>query len=74
MSFEGIVQIQNEESPADVNKKLSQGWELLAVNPSNDGLIYTLGRRAEKKDPLEGVNLGGLVGAVQTKVRDIRDE
>ncbi|MNC79860.1 hypothetical protein D3C75_1324600 [compost metagenome] len=58
MSFEGIVQIQNEDNPADVNKKLTQGWELLAVNPAADGLVYTIGRRAEKKDPLAGFALG----------------
>ncbi|MGA8137789.1 MAG: hypothetical protein WCA48_27065 [Pseudomonas gingeri] len=46
MSFEGIVQIQNEDSPTDVNKKLNEGWELLAVNPSTVGLVYTMGRRA----------------------------
>ncbi|WP_039011062.1 hypothetical protein [Pseudomonas brassicacearum] len=66
MSFEGIVQIQNEDSPVDVNKKLTEGWELLAVNPSNDGLIYTIGRRAKSQAPVVGRQLQ----AAQTDVRD----
>ncbi|MGY2413408.1 hypothetical protein [Pseudomonas pergaminensis] len=58
MSFEGIVQIAQEDNPAAVNRALTKGWELLAVNALGEGLVYTIGRRAEKKDPLEGFALG----------------
>lgn len=49
MSFEGIVQIENKDTTAEVNQQFTQGWELLAITPSNDGLVYTIGRRATKK-------------------------
>lgn len=61
MSFEGIVQIQNENNPTDVNKKLTQGWELLAITPGTEGPMYTLGWRAEKKEPLAGGLLGDSI-------------
>ncbi|MCQ3018590.1 hypothetical protein NLO83_23730 [Pseudomonas tremae] len=50
MSFEGIVQIQNEDNPTSVNQMLEKGWELLAITPSDLGPMYTVGRRGAKKD------------------------
>ncbi len=49
------------DSTTRVNKVLTDGWELLAVNPLGEGLVYTLGRRAPKKDPTEGFKLGDHV-------------
>ncbi|RML81914.1 hypothetical protein [Pseudomonas amygdali] len=61
MGFEGIVQIQNEDSPTAVNKMLEKGWELLAITPLDVGPLYTIGRREVKKDPLDGFALGKQV-------------
>ncbi|KPW32138.1 hypothetical protein ALP45_02194 [Pseudomonas coronafaciens pv. atropurpurea] len=61
MSFEGIVQIQNEESPTAVNQMLEKGWELLAITASDIGPMYTVGRREVKKAPLDGFALGDHV-------------
>lgn len=61
MSFEGIVQIQNEDSPTSVNQMLEKGWELLAITPSDIGPMYTVGRREVKKDNLDGFALGKQV-------------
>ncbi|KAB0517572.1 hypothetical protein [Pseudomonas extremorientalis] len=60
MSFEGIVQIENKDTTAEVNQQLTQGWELLAITPSNDGLVYTIGRRATKKTSSEILRDSGL--------------
>jgi len=58
MSFEGIVQIAQEDNTVEVNKMLDQGWELLAITPNEAAPIYTVGRRAQKKAPMEGFVLG----------------
>lgn len=61
MSFEGIVQIAQESTPAAVNRALTQGWELLAVNALGEGLVYTIGRRApEAVKPPSQVPEGGF--------------
>ena len=58
MSFEGIVQIQNEDSPVAVNQMLEIRWELLAITPSEQGPMYTIGRREAKKGALDGFSMG----------------
>lgn len=53
------------------NEKLAEGWKLLAVSTTgkNGDLFpcYVLGQPAPMKDPLTGVNLGGMVSAVPMK-------
>ena len=51
MSFAGIDEIKNADTPGEVNEALRKGWELLAVNSMGDGMLYTLGRRAKKEAP-----------------------
>lgn len=51
MSFAGINEIKNVDTPGEVNEALQKGWELLAVNPLGDTMLYTLGRRAKKEAP-----------------------
>ncbi|WP_055129208.1 hypothetical protein [Pseudomonas mediterranea] len=65
MSFEGIVQISTVDSEVTVNQFLDskKGWELLAINVVDHALMYTMGRRAEKKDPLAGLTAGDIARA-----------
>lgn len=51
MSYEGIIEIETTDSVAYANHKLAsgEGWELLAITPSKEGPVYTLGRREGKK-------------------------
>ncbi|MBF6028929.1 hypothetical protein ICY20_14385 [Pseudomonas sp. P115] len=60
MSFEGIVQIAQENNPAAVNRALQTGWELLSVNALGEGLVYTIGRRAPKAAAPEGEYVDGI--------------
>lgn len=50
MNYAGVVQIETLDNDTHVNQKLGagQGWELLAVTPSKEGPVYTIGRREEK--------------------------
>lgn len=75
MQMSDAVEVVQVAGASAANEKLSEGWKLLAVvpNANNAGrshVAYVLGKPAPKKDPMDGVNLGGLVGAVQTQVCD----
>lgn len=69
-----VIEVQGDE---EANRLLAEGWKLLAVtsgihvrDSGRSAVCYVLGKPAAKKDPLEGVNLGGMVSAVQMNVRD----
>lgn len=70
MQLHEAAEIMTAPNNALANEKLAEGWKLLAVSTQGKGgdvhPCYVLGKPAEKKDPLEGVNLGGLVSTVRT--------
>mgnify|MGYP006951337445 CR=1 FL=1 len=44
MSFEHIKVVKSVDNDQAANKSLSEGWELLAVTASGEGMLYILGR------------------------------
>ena len=49
MSYYGIVEIATSNRDDEVNKLLGgdKGWHVVAITPSKDGLVYSLGRYAK---------------------------
>lgn len=49
MSYYGIMEIATSNRDDEVNKLLggNEGWHVVAITPSKDGPVYSLGRYAK---------------------------